>query len=187
MVTRSAGVCLDQLEFDRKTDFKIKIADPRQQSIETGRGSCVGQAGAVGIRVEADARAPTDVQQERLGTDGRGVLGKAEHCLPIMVSERGGTGIEDDAVVVRRFVLQVPMRARRCCIKPVAPGPHDPRGVVGLTDAEHNLARLQELSATEIGPAVRRTLHPMLDSTTESNVHLPHLTAPEAGSCLCQS
>ena len=39
MVTRSGGVRLDQLEFDREPDFKIKAADPRQQPIEIGRRS----------------------------------------------------------------------------------------------------------------------------------------------------
>ena len=149
----SGGIRLDQLEVDREPDFKIKVADPRQQPIEIGRRSRVGQAGAVGVRVEACARAPP--MSSRNVSAPTAAAYSARPASPADHGERTrGAGIEDDALVARRFVLQVPVRARRCCIEPVAPGPHHPRGVVRLADAEHDFAGLQELPATEIGPAV---------------------------------
>ena len=58
--------------------------------------------------------------------------------------------------------------------------------MIRLTSAEYDLAGLQQLPTTEIGPAVRRTLHPVLDRAAEGDMHLPHLTAPKTRSCFGQ-
>ena len=98
-----------------------------------------------------------------------------------MVSERGAPASK--MMRLSRGASCCRCRCRRAAAaSSPSPQVHTTHGVVALPDAEHDLARLQELPATEIGPAVRRALHPMLDRTTESNMRLPDLTAAKAGS-----
>ena len=182
MVADDGGVRLDQLKFDRQPDLEIQATDPCEQPIEIGRRSRLGQAGAVSVRIQAGTRAPPEVQQERLDTDGRGVLGEGEHRLPVVVSERRCGGVEDHPLVMSRLDERVGADGPPRSIQPVATRTTPPTASRRLPDTEHDFTRLQELSTTEIGPAIDRPLSPVLDGATESHVRLPDLTAAKSRS-----
>src|SRR4029450_11295700 len=112
MVRGNRGVGLDRLQFHRKPNLKIELTNPRQEPVKIIRRCGAGPSSTVGVRIKTHARAPFDVEQERFGTDGGGILSEAQYCLTIMVSERRSTSIEDHSIVMRRFGLQVPMQAR---------------------------------------------------------------------------
>ena len=181
VVDRDRGARRHAFGSDGQARRQVEAPQAFEQPVQVPRCSrpAVLPAGQVAERLQADPPAPVEVQQDRLAPDGAGILGQPEQTRLVMLSEPGPGRVEDHWMTgsyARAPHVVVDPLGRR--VETLTPGPHHPRGVVGLVRLEPQATGGPPFTPAQDRPAVA-VLGPVLDRTTEGDVGLPHLTVPE--------
>ena len=186
VIARDGRVRLQPLGLDRQPHLEVELPDPSQQPVKIIRGLRIGTSVMIGVRIQAGAYAPVQIEQKRLRSHRRRVLGQRQHRGAVVGGEGRPGGVEDHRGGRSAGGPQRGVQPGGGGVQAGAPRPEDPRRVIGLPRPQGDFAGGQQLTTAEIGPPARGQLRPVTDRPTERDVHLPHLTPPEAGPRLAQ-
>jgi hypothetical protein len=137
-------------------------------------------------RTDPDPRVSTSRHRaEGLGTDSCRLLGEVNIASRSWSAKAAGGSIEDDVIVARASGSRCRCSRAAAASSP-SPQATPPRVSDRPPDCRARPLRPATARHRQVGPAVHRAFHPMLNCATERNMYLPYLAATKARTSLGQ-